>query len=95
MPAIRLDGVSSHARRVRFAADGRVLEASEGAMLAAVLAAHGIVELRASPREGTPRGAFCYMGVCQECLVRVDGILAQACLTPVREGMQVELRGAT
>lgn len=94
MPAIRLDDVSSHARRVRFAADGRVLEAPEGAMLAAVLAAEGVAHLRESPRAGTPRGAFCYMGVCQECLVRVDGVLAQACLTPVREGMRVELRGA-
>lgn len=94
MPAIRLDGASSHARRVRFAADGRVLEAPEGVMLAAVLAAYGITQLRTSPREGAPRGAFCYMGVCQECLVRIDGALAQACLTPVREGMRVELRGA-
>lgn len=95
MPAIRLDDVSSRARQVRFSADGRVLEAPEGAMLAAVLAAEGIVALRRSPRTGMPRGAFCYMGVCQECLVRVDGALAQACLTPVREGMRVDLRGAT
>ena len=30
------------------------------------------------------------MGVCQECLVRVDGELRQACLTPVENGMRVE-----
>jgi predicted molibdopterin-dependent oxidoreductase YjgC len=30
------------------------------------------------------------MGTCQQCLVRVDGRLAQACITPVRAGMVVE-----
>jgi sarcosine oxidase subunit alpha len=34
------------------------------------------------------------MGVCQECAIYVDGTLQQACLTPVREGMSIELRGA-
>jgi sarcosine oxidase subunit alpha len=33
------------------------------------------------------------MGVCQECVLHVDGTLRQACLTPVRAGMAVELRG--
>ncbi len=33
--------------------------------------------------------AVCHMGVCQQCLVRVDGRLAQACLTPVVAGMVV------
>ena len=42
------------------------------------------------PRTGSPRGAFCMMGVCQECLVRIDGVLRQACLTPVEDGMRVE-----
>jgi sarcosine oxidase subunit alpha len=49
--------------------------------------------LRASPRAGAARGAFCHMGVCQECVLHVDGVLRQACLTFVREGMRVELRG--
>ena len=30
------------------------------------------------------------MGVCQECLIRVDGVVRQACLTPVENGMRVE-----
>ena len=36
-----------------------------------------------------PRTAFCMMGVCQQCLLRVDGRLVQACLTPVVAGQQV------
>ena len=50
----------------------------------------GRLDVRRSPRTGSPRGAFCMMGVCQECLVRVDGVLRQACLTPVEDGMRVE-----
>jgi NADH dehydrogenase/NADH:ubiquinone oxidoreductase subunit G len=33
------------------------------------------------------------MGVCFECLVEIDGIPnQQACMTPVKEGMQVRLQ---
>lgn len=73
--------------------DGEPVQAVEGEMLAAALMAAGIWRLRASPRLGAPRGAFCLMGVCQECAIHVDGRLAQACLTPVAEGLAVELRG--
>lgn len=74
--------------------DGRALSLPEGAPLAAALAAAGIVALRRSPRAGAPRGAFCFMGACQECAIFVDGALRQACLTPVVAGMRIELRGA-
>ena len=37
-----------------------------------------------------PRGPFCMMGVCFDCLVEIDGVPnVQGCMTPVREGMQV------
>jgi predicted molibdopterin-dependent oxidoreductase YjgC len=29
------------------------------------------------------------MGVCQQCLLRLDGRLVQACLTPVAAGQKV------
>jgi sarcosine oxidase subunit alpha len=52
-----------------------------------------LLRLRDSPRTGEPRGAFCFMGACQECLVHVDGMPRQACMTPVRHGMVIERRG--
>lgn len=73
--------------------DGQAVEAVEGEMLAAALMAAGFWRLRASPRLGAPRGAFCLMGVCQECAIHVGGRLAQACMTAVSEGLEVELRG--
>ena len=69
--------------------DGVSIEAYEGEMLAAALMAAGIWRLRDSPRAGSPRGALCLMGVCQECLVRVDGRLVQSCRTKVLPRMNV------
>lgn len=75
---------------VSFNVDGIPVQARAGQSLAAALLAAGIRVLRHSPTAGAPRGAFCMMGVCQECLVRVDGQLVQACLTKVRQDMLVQ-----
>ena len=61
-----------------------------GETVAVALLCAGHLDVRRSPRTRSPRGAFCMMGVCQECLVRVDGVLRQACLTPVEDGMRIE-----
>ena len=65
-----------------------------GETVAAALLASGRRRLRGSPRAREPRGAFCLMGSCQECVIRIDGRLEPACLTEVRDGMAVECRGA-
>jgi NADH dehydrogenase/NADH:ubiquinone oxidoreductase subunit G len=36
---------------------------------------------------------FCGIGVCFDCLVTVDGSQIRACVTPVRDGMQVSTTG--
>ena len=58
---------------------GREVAAHPGESLAAALIAADVREFV----------AFCHMGVCQQCLVRVNGRLVQACLTPVAAGMVV------
>ena len=68
--------------------------ARQGEPLATALLAAGRLHLRNSPAGQAPRGAFCLMGVCQECAVMVDGSVQQACMTTVQNGMSVELRGA-
>jgi len=65
--------------------------AHPGQSVAAALLTTRIRLLRRSPRLGAPRGAFCMMGVCQECLVRIDGRLEQACMIRVAPGLSVEL----
>ncbi len=69
--------------------DGAQVIAYEGETVAVALLAAGVRELRDSPGAGTPRGVFCLMGVCQECLLRIDGRRALACQEAVREGMQI------
>lgn len=76
-------------RRVAVTFDGRTLELTAGRSLASALIEVGVRALRPSPRAGMPRGAFCLMGSCQECLLTVDGRRTTACTEPVRAGMCV------
>jgi predicted molibdopterin-dependent oxidoreductase YjgC len=69
--------------------DGAAVTAYEGETVAAVLLAEGHVATHTTP-SGEPRGVFCGMGVCFDCLVVVDGIPnTRACMTKAREGMDV------
>jgi sarcosine oxidase subunit alpha len=87
-PDLRIKGVVRPAP-VAFTFEGAALSAPAGESLAAALLARGIRRLGEGADPARPRAALCLMGVCQQCLVRVDGRLAQACLVPVREGMTV------
>ena len=72
--------------------DGAPLRAHAGETVAAALMAAGHSATRRTVG-GAPRGVFCGMGVCFECLVVVDGIPnTRACMTWVREGLRVELQ---
>lgn len=76
---------------VSFTFDGRPLQARAGDSVAAALLAAGVASLRSTPVSGSPRGPWCMMGVCFDCLVVIDGTGGrQACMTPVSEGMAVE-----
>jgi len=71
--------------------DGEELTAYEGESIAASLLASGRRFTRWTARAGEPRGYFCGMGVCQDCLVTVDGLPnVRACMTPVRDRLRVE-----
>lgn len=74
---------------VRITFDGTEIEALPGETVAAALAAADIVAVRQA-RSGAPRGPFCGMGVCFDCLVTIDGRPSQrACLTKIAAGMDV------
>ncbi|MEM8997602.1 MAG: (2Fe-2S)-binding protein [Acidobacteriota bacterium] len=74
-----------------FTFDREEIRAFEGETIAAALVAEGRTLFRRTARRGAPRGVFCGMGVCYDCLVQVDGRPnRQACLVPVRAGMRVE-----
>lgn len=79
------------AATVRLTVNGEAIDAPEGISIGALLhARHGAV-LRKTQR-GAPRGLFCGMGVCFDCLVKVDGRPnVRACMTLALDGMIVEI----
>lgn len=76
---------------VTFTVNGETIAAREGDTVASALLALGRSTLRRGPA-GDPRGVFCGIGVCFDCLVTIDGRTRQrACMTLVRPGMRVEI----
>jgi predicted molibdopterin-dependent oxidoreductase YjgC len=76
---------------IHFTLDGREIEAVEGDSIASALLANGVRVFRTAPHNSEPRGPFCAIGRCPDCMMTVDGVLnVQSCVTPVRDGMRVE-----
>jgi D-hydroxyproline dehydrogenase subunit gamma len=75
--------------------DGRSLALPEGEMLAAALLAAGVLAFHQSALAGAPRGPFCVMGSCFQCIAEVDGRPHQrTCRLRVRAGMAITLAAA-
>ena len=71
--------------------NGREIATRSGQTVAAAMITAGIVTFRRLA-DDEPRGLFCGMGICFDCLVTIDGIADQrACMTPVQPGMKVTL----
>lgn len=67
--------------------DGRAVTALPGQSVAAVLWAAGILAWRTTRNGGRPRGAFCGIGQCYDCLATINGEPnRRACLVPARPG---------
>ncbi|MFE3641060.1 (2Fe-2S)-binding protein [Streptomyces sp. NPDC059169] len=71
----------------RITFDGRPITALPGQSIAAALWAAGILAWRTTRGSGAPRGAFCGIGTCYDCLATVNGRPNQrACVVPARSG---------
>jgi len=69
----------------------REVTAYPGETIATVLLAEGHKIFRHSALSGEPRGPFCGMGLCFDCLVTVNGKPnVRACITYVQPGDKVE-----
>ncbi|MEU0228080.1 (2Fe-2S)-binding protein [Streptomyces sp. NPDC006284] len=76
--------------------DGRPVQALPGRTVAAALWAAGITSWRTTRGSGGPRGVFCGIGVCFDCLVTVnDRPNQRACLVPVRPGDSIRTQAGT
>lgn len=84
----RLDETAGQAIMMSF--DGVPLPARSGETVAAAMLAAGHFTARKTAVSGAPRGPFCMMGACFECLVEIDGEPnRQACMTPATDGMAI------
>jgi len=71
--------------------EGRRLTGRRGQSIAGVLLANDVVDWRTSTRRGEPRGVFCGIGVCFDCVVTVDGERdVRACQRPATDGATIE-----
>jgi predicted molibdopterin-dependent oxidoreductase YjgC len=74
-------------RRVTFTLDGDEIAAYEGETVAAALVAADRWQIRRSTRLALPRGIYCNMGVCYDCLVIHQGRSVRSCMLQVEDGM--------
>lgn len=91
---MRISTLANRPEPVTITVDGKSILAHPGESIATALLAAGILTLRYSPSARLPRGAFCLMGVCQECVLRVNQRRVLACQTEVQSGLIIETEPA-
>jgi predicted molibdopterin-dependent oxidoreductase YjgC len=78
-------------KELTFYYNGQSLKSREGDTIAAALTDNGIRAFRETKRRHEPRGLFCAIGQCTDCVMVVDGKPnVHTCVTLVKEGMEVE-----
>ena len=71
--------------------DGERLKARKGEMIAAALIATGKKYFRKTVKTHEPRGIYCGIGRCTDCVMTVNGIPnVRTCVTEVEDGMVIE-----
>lgn len=76
---------------MNFTYDGQVLQGIEGEPISAALRAAGVMTHRYTKKRHEPRGVFCAIGRCTDCVMVVDGKPnIRTCITPLKEGMDVK-----
>lgn len=84
-------GDQEPAEMVEITVDGKKLAARSGEMIAAVLMANGMMVHRHTAKKHEPRGIFCGIGQCTDCVMTVNGKPnVRTCITPVEDGMVIE-----
>jgi sarcosine oxidase, subunit alpha len=86
MPDRRIKIETRRGRKFEIEVDGRKVLAYEGETIAAVLLAAGIRVSRLTPNKHEPRGVYCGIGICHECVMVVNGVpdirICQTLATP-------------
>ncbi|MEE1227453.1 MAG: (2Fe-2S)-binding protein [Lachnospiraceae bacterium] len=84
-------GETPKGKVVHFTLDGKDMTGIEGESIAGALHAAGVMVHRYTAKRHEPRGIFCAIGRCTDCVMIVDGkVNVRTCITPLREGMEVK-----
>ena len=84
-------GDTPEGKQVTFTYDGKILQGIEGEPIAAALWVAGVMTHRYTKKRHEPRGVFCAIGRCTDCVMVVDGKPnVRTCITPLKEGMVVK-----
>ncbi len=76
---------------VQFDFDGTTIEGYEGEPISVALKAAGVMVHRYTSRFHKPRGVFCAIGRCTDCVMIVDGKPnVRTCVTQLKAGMKVQ-----
>jgi predicted molibdopterin-dependent oxidoreductase YjgC len=79
-----------------FAFDGRDITFATGQTVGAALVANRVHSWRSTRRFNRPRGLFCGIGVCFDCLITIDGVAnLRACLVAAEPAMVVSSQTGT
>ncbi len=90
MVAQRIKGIERETP-ITLTVNGQPVQAYAGESIAAALMAAGVRAFRCTEATGSPRGFFCGMGACFDCLVTLDGAPnKRSCMAEVYEGCVVE-----
>lgn len=80
--------------KVTITLDGQSLSGREGQTIAGILMAAQVPSWRTSPVDRRPRGLFCGIGICFECVACVNGIRdVRLCQRRAVDGDEVTSQG--
>jgi predicted molibdopterin-dependent oxidoreductase YjgC len=83
-------GQEQQGELVEITVDGKKLKAIKGEMIAAALMANNIRLHRYTAKKHEPRGIYCGIGQCTDCVMVVNGVPnVRTCVTEVADGMVI------
>lgn len=77
-------------KEIPFYFEGKRLFAKEGEVISSALIANGIKIFSYHKKDSSPQGIFCANGQCAQCSVVADGMVVKACITQIKENMNIE-----
>lgn len=77
--------------RIAITVDGEILTGPAGSSISGILLENGRDSWRTTSRDRRPRGIFCGIGVCYDCILAVNGVRdVRACQRRAEDGDVIE-----